>query len=68
MQNTLRVNTFEKVYTAVVEAKRINPDRYKIIYNTNYDDNDRSDISNQDNKFIPPAKSPYPNYHYKVSV
>jgi len=30
--------------TAVVEALRMNPDRYKIIYNSKYDDNDNGNI------------------------
>jgi len=34
------MNRYTSALIAVVEALRLNPDRYTVIYNTKYDDND----------------------------
>jgi len=34
------MNRYTSALIAVVEALRLNPDRYAVIYNTKYDDND----------------------------
>jgi hypothetical protein len=51
------------VLLAVVEALRMNPDRYAVIYNTIYDNDDSS--SSIATAIPAPYPKPYQNYHYK---
>jgi hypothetical protein len=49
---------------AVIEALRMNPDRYKIIYNSKYDNNDNDNIFDNSNSTASApisSSSPYPS-------
>jgi hypothetical protein len=60
----------ELALKAVVEALRLNPDRYAIIYNTKYDNNDSgsstavAEVPYSSSSSSSPYPEPYQNYYY----
>jgi hypothetical protein len=61
-----RKSLLNSALVAVVEALRMNPDRYAIIYNSKYDNNDTvSDSSGTAEVISLPPKS-HENYYYPM--
>jgi len=56
------MNRYTSALIAVVEALRLNPDRYTVIYNTKYDDNDSSgtDVVEVPSSSSSSSSFPYP--------
>jgi hypothetical protein len=62
-----RKSLLTSALVAVIEALRMNPDRYAVIYNSKYDDNNNDNIFDSSNNTIvsiSPPSSKLQNYYY----